>query len=73
MLSSLKEDLKLCSSEQARPLLEEWNLGELVDPRLEGVYDVAQMNSMILAASLCVRQSAQRRPRINRVRILQLG
>lgn len=52
---------------QARPLLEEKNLDKLVDTRLDGTYDTEQMQIMMLAASLCVRQSAQRRPQISQV------
>lgn len=51
----------------ARPLLKDNNLSELVDPRLEGAYDVEQMKRLLLAASLCVRQSSQRRPQMGRV------
>ncbi|KAG0613170.1 hypothetical protein M758_6G082100 [Ceratodon purpureus] len=51
----------------ARPLLKANNLEELVDPRLEGLYDSDQMNRLLHAASLCVRQSSQRRPQMTRV------
>nr|XP_024394072.1 serine/threonine-protein kinase-like protein ACR4 isoform X3 [Physcomitrium patens]PNR40972.1 hypothetical protein PHYPA_018375 [Physcomitrium patens] len=50
-----------------RPLLHENNHDKIVDPRLEGVYDVEQMNRMILAASLCVQLSPQRRPQMSQV------
>ncbi|KAH9577123.1 hypothetical protein CY35_01G197900 [Sphagnum magellanicum] len=43
----------------ARPLLDERNLDELVDPRLGNTYNVCQMQAMILAAALCVQQSSQ--------------
>jgi serine/threonine protein kinase len=50
----------------ARPLLDERNLDELVDPRLGNTYNVCQMQAMILAAALCVQQSSQR-PKISEV------
>ncbi len=52
--------------QQARPLLDERNLDELVDPRLGNTYNVCQMQAMILAAALCVQQSSQR-PKISEV------
>ena len=68
-LSCLSEiiDLEIIWSLQARPLLEERNIGTLVDPRLEGKYDVNELKSMMLAAALCIRHSAHRRPHMSRV------
>ena len=51
---------------QARPLLVEKALDRLVDPLL-GVYDVGQMNNMLIAAFLSIQQSAQRRPQMSQV------
>jgi serine/threonine protein kinase len=53
----------------ASPLLEERNLEKLVDPQLKavGMYDLNEMESMVLAASLCVQQSAPRRPSMSQV------
>ncbi|CAM6042853.1 unnamed protein product, partial [Sphagnum compactum] len=53
----------------ASPLLEERNLEKLVDPQLKavGLYDLNEMESMVLAASLCVQQSAPRRPSMSQV------
>lgn len=48
------------------------NLDELVDSRLEGAYDVEQMKRLLLAASLCVGQSSQRRPQMSRVCMISL-
>lgn len=42
-------------------------MNKLVDPLLEGVYDVAQMNNMVLAAFLSIQQTAQRRPQMSQV------
>jgi hypothetical protein len=55
--------------QQARPLLDERNLDELVDPRLGNTYNVCQMQAMILAAALCVQQSSQW-PKISEVSLL---
>jgi hypothetical protein len=52
--------------QQARPLLDERNLDELVDPRLGNTYNVCQVQAMISAAALCVQQSSQR-PKISEV------
>jgi hypothetical protein len=52
---------------QARPLLEVENLQELIDPRLEGIYDAEEMHRVVLAATLCLRQSAVWRPCMNQV------
>jgi hypothetical protein len=52
--------------QQARPLLDERNLNELVDPQLGSTYNVCQMQAMISAAALCVQQSSQR-PKISEV------
>jgi hypothetical protein len=51
----------------ARPLLDERNLNELVDPRLGNTYNVSQMQAMISAAALCVQESSQQRPKISEV------
>jgi hypothetical protein len=50
-----------------RPLLDERNLDELVDPRLGNTYNVGQMQAMISAAALCVQESSQQRPKISEV------
>jgi len=51
----------------ARPLLDERNLDELVDPGLGNTYNVCQMQAMISAAALCVQESSQQRPKISEV------
>jgi len=53
--------------QQARPLLDERNLNELVDPRLGSTYNVSQMQVMISAGALCVQESSQQRPKISEV------
>jgi len=52
---------------QARPLLDERNLDELVDPLLGSTYNVSQMQAMISTAALCVQKSSQQRPKISEV------
>ncbi|CAM6115585.1 unnamed protein product [Calypogeia fissa] len=51
----------------ARPHLESENIQELVDPRLENVYDPDEMHRVVLAATLCIRQSAVWRPCMSQV------
>jgi hypothetical protein len=53
--------------QQARPLLDERNLIELVDPGLGSTYNVSQMQAMISAAALCVQESSQQRPKLVRL------
>lgn len=55
-------------SEQARPLLAGNEINLLVDPRLEGRYDDAEMERMVSVAALCVRHSSGLRPRMGQVR-----
>ncbi|WJX42510.1 non-specific serine/threonine protein kinase [Trifolium repens] len=51
----------------AKPILESGDVKSLLDPKLEGKFDIAQMNKMVLAASLCITQSARLRPTMNQV------
>ncbi|KAG0569265.1 hypothetical protein KC19_6G078400 [Ceratodon purpureus] len=51
----------------ARPLLEEKNIDILVDPRLEGKFDLNEFKSMMLSAALCIRHSAHRRPQMSKI------
>lgn len=51
----------------SKPLLEEENMGELVDQRLQDAYIPSEMQRMILAASLCIAQSSQYRPHMNHI------
>lgn len=54
---------------QARPLLEEYAIEELVDPRLENQYSEQEVYCMLHAASLCIRRDPQSRPRMSQVNI----
>ncbi|KZV27160.1 inactive protein kinase [Dorcoceras hygrometricum] len=61
-----------CLTEWARPLLEACAIDELVDPRLEGNHAGNEVYCMLHAASLCIRQDPQARPRMSQVlRILE--
>ncbi|KAI5061502.1 hypothetical protein GOP47_0024007 [Adiantum capillus-veneris] len=51
----------------ARPFLESMNGEKLVDARLGGDYDHQELQSLMMAAALCVQQSAQCRPSIGQV------
>ncbi|KAM3710874.1 hypothetical protein ACJW31_01G064600 [Castanea mollissima] len=57
----------------AKPLLESEDLKALLDPKLNGNFEVDQMHRMFLAAGLCVRQSARLRPKISQILKLLTG
>lgn len=52
---------------QAKPLLGSVQIEKLVDPRLGGAYDPREMQTMVLAAGLCVQSSAICRPYMDQV------
>ncbi|KAF8388841.1 hypothetical protein HHK36_025521 [Tetracentron sinense] len=61
-----------CLTEWARPLLEEYAMDELVDPRLGNHYSEHEVYYMLQAASLCIRRDPHSRPRMSQVlRILE--
>ncbi|CAL5375958.1 unnamed protein product [Camellia sinensis] len=61
-----------CLTEWARPLLEQYAIDELVDPRLGNNYDEHEVNCMLHAGSLCIRRDPHLRPRMSQVlRILE--
>ncbi|THU47838.1 hypothetical protein C4D60_Mb09t19860 [Musa balbisiana] len=51
----------------AKPLIESGRIAELADPKLEGKYDMDQMQRLVLTASYCVRQSSIWRPPMSKV------
>ncbi|KAJ4836705.1 hypothetical protein Tsubulata_049553, partial [Turnera subulata] len=57
----------------AMPLLESGNLKELLDPKPDWDFDIVQMHSMVLVATLCIKQSASLRPRLNQILMLLKG
>ncbi|GLU14354.1 hypothetical protein SLE2022_309300 [Rubroshorea leprosula] len=61
-----------CLTEWARPLLEEYAIDELIDPRLGNHYSEQEVFCMLHAASSCIRRDPQSRPRMSQVlRILE--
>ncbi|XP_073156535.1 inactive protein kinase SELMODRAFT_444075-like [Henckelia pumila] len=61
-----------CLTEWARPLLEAYAIGELLDPRLGSQYLENEVYCMLQAASLCIRRDPLERPRMSQVlRILE--
>ncbi|KAJ0263980.1 hypothetical protein HA466_0024170 [Hirschfeldia incana] len=61
-----------CLTEWARPLLEEYAVEELIDPRLGDRFVESEVICMLHAASLCIRRDPQLRPRMSQVlRILE--
>lgn len=61
-----------CLTEWARPLLEEYAVDELIDPRLGNQFSEQEVYCMLHAASLCIRRDPQCRPRMSQVlRILE--
>ncbi|XP_064939627.1 probable receptor-like serine/threonine-protein kinase At5g57670 isoform X3 [Musa acuminata AAA Group] len=46
----------------AKPLMQSGRIAELADPKLEGKYDMDQMQRLVVTASYCVRQSSIWRP-----------
>ncbi|KAJ0840399.1 putative protein kinase RLK-Pelle-RLCK-VI family [Helianthus annuus] len=51
----------------AKPFLEQRNVKELVDPRLEGEYEMIQVKRAMLAASACIHHLPSVRPNMKRV------
>ncbi|XP_073007936.1 inactive protein kinase SELMODRAFT_444075-like [Typha latifolia] len=61
-----------CLTEWARPLLEEYAIDELIDPRLGTSYCEHEVYCMLHAALLCIRRDPHARPRMSQVlRILE--
>lgn len=55
---------------QAKPILKGGKISELLDPSLGFDYDKSQIERMVLAATLCIRQDPTFRPQINLVSLL---
>ncbi|KAL6532292.1 hypothetical protein OROGR_014262 [Orobanche gracilis] len=51
----------------AKPLLFSKSITEIVDPSLDGVYDLDQLNRVVAVASLCIHQSSTDRPLMSQV------
>ena len=54
--------------EQAKPRLEEHNVQELVDPRLEEAYDSTELKRTMLTASMCLHHLSSYRPCMKQVK-----
>lgn len=63
-----KYHLRDLNNKQARPLLEEYAIEELIDPRLGSRYSEHEVSCMLHAASLCIRRDPYSRPRMSQVR-----
>lgn len=57
----------------SKPLLDDNNVKELVDPSLDGNYDPKEMDRVIFTASLCIELSSILRPRMSQVLTLLRG
>ncbi|KAM1095584.1 hypothetical protein EV2_010754 [Malus domestica] len=57
----------------AKPLLDNNEMKELVDPNIGDNYDQKEMDHMILTAALCIEQSSILRPRMSQVVVLLRG
>lgn len=57
---------------QAKPILNRGEIEMVVDPRLEGSYDVKQLKTLAFAASLCIRASSIWRPTMSEVIFRQI-
>lgn len=63
---------QLCLTEWARPLLEDYAVDELIDPRLGNYFSEQEVCCMLHAASLCIRRDPDERPKMSQVlRILE--
>ncbi|KAJ9538649.1 hypothetical protein OSB04_031382 [Centaurea solstitialis] len=58
-------------TEWARPLLEETDITELIDPRLKNSYSDPEVRCMSHCASLCIRRDPHSRPRMSQSLILK--
>ena len=52
---------------QAKPILNDGKVSQLLDPSLGDVYDRDQMERMVLAARLCIRRAPRARPQMSLV------
>uniref|UniRef100_A0A0E0LE70 Protein kinase domain-containing protein n=1 Tax=Oryza punctata TaxID=4537 RepID=A0A0E0LE70_ORYPU len=73
-IERLPSGAKRTITEWAEPLIARGRLGDLVDPRLRGAFDAAQLSRVVEAAALCVQAEPERRPDMRAVvRILRGG
>ncbi|KAG0515430.1 hypothetical protein BDA96_10G278100 [Sorghum bicolor] len=71
-IERLPSGAKRTITEWAEPLIARGRLGDLVDPRLRGAFDAAQLARVVECAALCVQGEPDRRPDMRTVvRILR--
>ncbi|XP_025881736.1 PTI1-like tyrosine-protein kinase At3g15890 [Oryza sativa Japonica Group] len=71
-IERLPSGAKRTVTEWAEPLIARGRLADLVDPRLRGAFDAAQLARAVEAAALCVQAEPERRPDMRAVvRILR--
>ncbi|XP_022944144.1 probable serine/threonine-protein kinase PBL26 isoform X1 [Cucurbita moschata] len=51
----------------AKPMIENGNVKNIVDPNLEGKFNDEQLQRMVLAATLCITRASRLRPRISQI------
>ncbi|XP_066371694.1 PTI1-like tyrosine-protein kinase At3g15890 [Miscanthus floridulus] len=61
-IERLPSGAKRTITEWAEPLIARGRLGDLVDPRLRGTFDAAQLARVVECAALCVQGEPDRRP-----------
>lgn len=66
-LGAITKEFKILIMKQAKPILKKGDIEVVVDPRLEGAYDVTELKRIALAASLCIRASSTWRPSMSEV------
>ncbi|KAL3626179.1 hypothetical protein CASFOL_029728 [Castilleja foliolosa] len=57
----------------AKPLLLSKRIEELVDPMLDGVYDLDQLNQVVEVVSMCIDQCSAERPHMSQVLMMLKG
>ncbi|KAJ0969929.1 hypothetical protein J5N97_022806 [Dioscorea zingiberensis] len=57
----------------AKPILERGEMNQLLDPKLEGMFNEDQVQRMVLASTLCINRTARRRPEMNQILRLLRG
>ncbi|PUZ59692.1 hypothetical protein GQ55_4G062700 [Panicum hallii var. hallii] len=71
-IERLPSGAKRTITEWAEPLIARGRLGDLVDPRLRGAFDAAELSRVVECAALCVQGEPDRRPDMRTVvRILR--
>nr|KYP68318.1 putative serine/threonine-protein kinase At1g01540 family [Cajanus cajan] len=57
----------------AKPIIDRGDIKGLLDPNLEGKANEAQLQRMVLAASLCITRSARLRPKLKQILMILKG